>query len=310
MKKFFSFLARSEENRHFCVSRYNIINIIDFCLLIFLLAYSLKYFLYLLNFFFDTFIYLNLDFKNFIFSVGESSNNATTTTSIIHQDGGWSNSIKTMFIYGTGALRLQLIRGGTPSSRAFIIGTTLATDAVSRFLNNTINDPEYVKKHYDSWKYMWKDQKEGSVELHVDGDSATSKSLNEAIKYTSEGIEEYINSFLKYVMNILEPILEPISVNYSNEILATQIHHLGIILFVLSILISILILGLLINVLIVINGDKIINFFTNKYIKLYVKWNMKLIGLEVFGLGASILYFMYNLSMGIHFIATHPITGL
>ena len=310
MKKFFSFLARSEENRHFCVSRYNIINIIDFCLLIFLLAYSLKYFLYLLNFFFDTFIYLNLDFKNFIFSVGESSNNATTTTSIIHQDGVWSNSIKTMFIYGTGALRLQLIRGGTPSSRAFIIGTTLATDAVSRFLNNTINDPEYVKKHYDSWKYMWKDQKEGSVELHVDGDSATSKSLNEAIKYTSEGIEEYINSFLKYVMNILEPILEPISVNYSNEILATQIHHLGIILFVLSILISILILGLLINVLIVINGDKIINFFTNKYIKLYVKWNMKLIGLEVFGLGASILYFMYNLSMGIHFIATHPITGL
>ena len=75
-------------------------------------------------------------------------------------------------------------------------------------------------------------------------------------------------------------------------------------------MISILILGLLINVLIVINGDKIINFFTNKYIKLYVKWNMKLIGLEVFGLGASILYFMYNLSMGIRFIATHPITGL
>ena len=66
----------------------------------------------------------------------------------------------------------------------------------------------------------------------------------------------------------------------------------------------------LINVLIVINGDKIINFFTNKYIKLYVKWNMKLIGLEVFGLGASILYFMYKLSMVIHFIATHLITGL
>lgn len=49
------------------------------------------------------------------------------------------------------------------------------------------------------------------------------------------------------------------------------------------------------------------NLFTNKYIRWYVNINMKLIGIEVFCLGSSILYFMYSLSKGLQYIATHPI---
>ena len=71
-----------------------------------------------------------------------------TNVQIIHNDGGWSNSIRSIFIYGTGVLRLSLLKsGGSPTSRAFVIGSTLAAEAASKVLQNAINDPKYVKSH-------------------------------------------------------------------------------------------------------------------------------------------------------------------
>jgi len=64
----------------------------------------------------------------------------------------------------------------------------------------------------------------------------------------------------------------------------------------------------MVNLLVYINSDKIINYFNNKYIKWYVSLNKKIIRIELFYLGTAILYFMYTLSTGLHFLATHPIT--
>lgn len=61
------------------------------------------------------------------------------------------------------------------------------------------------------------------------------------------------------------------------------------------------------NIIILVYSDKLLNLFTNKYIRWYIGFNKKIIGIEIFFLGGSILYFMYMLSYGIHFIATHPI---
>ena len=123
----------------------------------------------------------------------------------------------------------------------------------------------------------------------------------------SEGMEDISNKIIKYLMDMIRPILEPVITNYSNEVLANQIYDLSILLFLISILISILILGLLINILVLINSNRILNLFTNKYIRWYVNVNMKLISIEVFCLGSSILYFMHTLSTGLQYIATHPI---
>jgi hypothetical protein len=38
----------------------------------------------------------------------------------------------------------------------------------------------------------------------------------------------------------------------------------------------------MLNILIYINSLRIINYFTNKYIKMYVNFNKKIIGLELF----------------------------
>jgi hypothetical protein len=152
------------------------------------------------------------------------------------------------------------------------------------------------------------------------GEALNSQSNNENITYSAisetvvnkftaaprfaTGMEDISTKIIKYIMDIILPILEPISTNYPNEVLANQIYDLSILLFILSILISILILGLLINILVVINSNRILNLFTNKYIRWYVNLNMKLISIEVLCLGSSILYFMYTLSKGLQYIAT------
>ena len=62
------------------------------------------------------------------------------------------------------------------------------------------------------------------------------------------------------------------------------------------------------NIIIFIYSDKISNYFNNKYIKWYINFNKKIISIELIFLGSSILYFLFTLSYGIHFLATHPIT--
>nr|AWN55956.1 hypothetical protein [Pleurotus pulmonarius] len=118
---------------------------------------------------------------------------------------------------------------------------------------------------------------------------------------------EMFNTIINNLFDKFKFILEPLPVNYSNEILANQIHDLSILLFILSVLITVLLILLLFNILILINMDKIIKIFKNKFILFYLEWNKKVISIEVFLLGGSILYFMYTLSKGILFIATHPI---
>jgi hypothetical protein len=121
------------------------------------------------------------------------------------------------------------------------------------------------------------------------------------------GIDEVANKIFSYIMDTLRPILEPVKVSYSNEILANQIYDISILLFVLSVLIMILFIAFIINMTVLIYSDRLLNYFTNRYIRWYITLNKKLIGIELIFLGSSILYFMYILSYGIHFIATHPI---
>ena len=115
------------------------------------------------------------------------------------------------------------------------------------------------------------------------------------------------NNIFYGIFNELKNILEPVSVNYSNEVLANQIYDLSILLFILSLIIVFLIIVLLLNIILYINMDKIIEMFNNKFIKWYLILNKKFLSIELFILGITILYFMYSLITGIQFIATHPI---
>ena len=124
----------------------------------------------------------------------------------------------------------------------------------------------------------------------------------------SQNLEDFYNKTFGTLLEFFANFIQPVKVDYSNEVLATQINDLSIVLFILSVLIIFLLIAFLFNIIILINSDRILNFFTNKYIRAYINFNKKIISIEVILLGGNIIYFMYNLSYGIHFIATHPIT--
>ena len=125
-----------------------------------------------------------------------------------------------------------------------------------------------------------------------------------------DGLNEPLRDSLElfnFILGKLKYVLEPVQVNYSNEVLSDQIYYLGIVLFILSIIIFGFIVVLLLNIILYINMDKIINYFNNKYIVWYLNINKKFLSVEIFFLGCTILYFMSTIVKGIHFIATHPI---
>lgn len=120
-------------------------------------------------------------------------------------------------------------------------------------------------------------------------------------------MENFSNKIINLLMGSVKGVLEPVTVSYSNELLLEQIHSISIILFLMSILIIILFIGFILNIIILFYSDRILSYFTNKYIKLYIQFNKKMMGLEIIFLGGSIIYFLYMLSYGLHFICTHPV---
>lgn len=249
----------------------------------------------------------------------------STTTQIIHNDGSWSNAIRSLFIYGTGGYQLYLTRTGSPGSRFAIVGGSIFADSVGRFLANSINDPNYLRNYINAWRVSLDSNSEDTAIVNVSqGDGidqaisqvkstaqtqaqSTSQSLSNNFIPNINGLDDFTNKLTNNLMSYFTKFLEPVQVNYSNELLAEQIYGISILLFALSITIIVLIIFLLINIIVFTYSDKLINYFKNKYIKLYININKKFIGIEIFLLGTSIIYFMYNLTFGIHFIATHPI---
>ena len=126
----------------------------------------------------------------------------------------------------------------------------------------------------------------------------------------SNDINELDNNIFYFIVFNLKSILKPVEVNYSAELLAQQIYAVSIILFIMSLLLIILFICFMINLIIFVYTDKILNYFTNKYIRLYVQFNKKIMGVEITIIGLTILYNLYMLSYGLHFISTHPIPNI
>nr|WVH38259.1 hypothetical protein [Trametes maxima] len=296
----------------------NIINALDYLLIIiviFALVHQVgTYFIFIvssiINHFIELFNMQGLDFIHNMVDTTTNTNTNNTTTTIVQNDGSWSDNIRTLFIYGTGAYRLHLIRNtSTPGSRLFVIASTVAGDAVTKIVNYTINDPSYVKNQVINWKAIWQNPLEGEASVTVDAETVNKLINVPSNSYinSSDSISDFLQMIVNSLFNQFKLILEPVQVDYSNEILANQIYDLSILLFVLGLIIVFLIIILLLNIILYINMDSIIKIFNNKYIKWYLIINKKFLSIEIFILGITILYFMQTLITGIHFIATHPI---
>lgn len=313
------------------------ISLLDLLLLILVISFFINDFFSIIFSIFDKiygFINLN-DVMCFMSNNVSNTSNVThtTNTQIIHDDGSWSNAIRSLFIYGSGGYRLYLSRGGTPGSRFVITGGTILADNISRVITNAINDPTYITNHLNAWGFNVNSEGIPTVSVNRGGtvDQAISQAQAQAVQAVGQaasqtpsqnlgssmrntfisgdnGLEDITNKILNNLMDYIKPFLEPVQVSYSNEVLANQIYGISIMLFILSVLIIVLLIFFIINIIIFIYSDRVMNYFSNKYIRWYININKKFIGVELFLLGTSLLYFMYILSYGIRFIATHPIT--
>lgn len=129
------------------------------------------------------------------------------------------------------------------------------------------------------------------------------KNIDSASKFIGDNSGNTDNIFSIFV-DIFKPILQPVKVAYSNELLADQIYGISIALFFLSIIIIVLFIIFCVHAIVLIYREKILNYFTNKYIKAYLNFNNRIIGLEFIFVGLTVLYFLYQLSKGLHFLAT------
>lgn len=260
------------------------------------------------------------DYISYAVEPGSSTSAATsttpinnTTTTVIRGNDIWSDIIRSLFIYGTGAYRLSLLKGGgTLSSRAFVLGTTFLLDGLSRFVNNIINDTGYLKSCVERLQPLWRVFTKGEVAVKVD--DKTLKNLSDASTNSnnflgdSNNLDDFLNTFLNAFFEKFGYLFSPVKVNYSNELLANQIQDISVLLFIMTLLVTFLIAVLIFNIFLYINMDRIIKFFNNKVIRWYLLYNKKIMSIEIFLLGIIILTFMHTISKGLLFIATHPIT--
>lgn len=249
-----------------------------------------------------------------------SNNHSTSTnTQIIQTDDNWSNTVRSIFIYGVGALRF--IASKTPPGRAFTVTSTVAGDFVTRVMTNVINDPNYISSIRRNWSLSYNnDNTEATVRLDQNSEEMINQKAEEVIKAESASsnndstsnltgidLDTYAENSLNLIISYLNPILAPINVTYSNELLASQIQGVSVMLFIITVITMFLFIVFAFNAIILIYRDRIVGYFKNKYIRAYLNLQAKIIAIELIFLSGTIVYFLYNIAIGAQFIARHPI---
>lgn len=255
--------------------------------------------------------------SNTIISSNTNSNTTQTSTVVTHRsvqvNGTWSDTIRTVFIYGTAAMRIQLTQN--PSSRRFAVVGAILTDAGSKFLNSSINDPSFLKEHYQNIREIFNTSKPEEVTLDVSNvpvldsvlksGSGTSSTSNAFSNFNFSSITDALD--INLVLNTFLKNLEPIPVDYPIELLAQQVYGITIACFILCIGIILLFISFIFNLLIVIFRDKLLNYFTNKYIVGYLKLQFKVLFFELFVISLLIFYALGYLAYGLYFLVRHPV---
>ena len=258
-----------------------------------------------------------------------NNNETTTNRNIVFSNGTWSSTVRSIFIYGTAAIHMNLTRA--PGRGIFKLGTALgafAVDTGGKFIENAINDPSYIRDHVKNWKMMWSQNNAGvesneEVKIDVSSDTNLINEVQNEINKTAdlnnfatflpssstlsgENSSE-VSSFINELVPPIIQTLKPQQVGYSVELLMDQHHFIAICLFIITISALFLFLVFLYNILLFFYKDKILNYFTNKYIVLYLKIQFKILNIEIIVLALLIIYYFYFLILGLHFLAVFPI---
>nr|UEV87083.1 hypothetical protein [Grifola frondosa] len=260
-------------------------------------------------------------------NTNNNTNNETKTTrNIVMSNGTWSSTVRSIFIYSTAAIHMHVTRA--PGKGFSKISTGLgafAIDTGGKIIENIINDPSYIRDHVKNWRLIWKKDEMGNesndtVELDVSNDKTLIESVQNEINNgsgssdvasflpSSNGNNSELSSFIDELVLPIIKALKPQQINYPVELLMDQHHIISICLFIMTISALFIFIVFLYNIILFIYKDKILSFFTNKYIVIYLKLQFKILNIEIIILALLIIYYFYFLIMGLHFLAVFPIS--
>ena len=245
-----------------------------------------------------------------------------TDVKIIPDDGSWSSAIRNLFIYGTGGARMwmNLTRGGTPSQRLFIITSTILAEGASKILQNSMNDPGYILANITNLKTIWVGTDSAKVILtepvqqvittansSSSGFGATGGTGEIAKSLIGVDLGQIFDTIRSEIGNYLNYLFEPVHHTFTTEIMSNHVQNISLLLILLTVIICIFFISLLFNITLFIFSDKLIKYFTIKYIIAYIKLNKKIIAFEIITLSGWIGYLLYIIITSLHYIATHPV---
>ena len=269
-------------------------------------------------------------------NMADTNNNAINTTdtrttrSIVMENGTWSSGIRTILIYTSGILQMEARRAkGLPTRRFGIMASCLALDTVAKVFENAINDPNYVLDHHRNWKLMWSKDKNGntsteSVTVDVSGDTGLASSIKEAASTStatgsdSAGASSFLPSFDynnldlssigESIINPIVKFLEPQVVNYPVEVLMDQHHFISICLFIFTLCLIFFFYCLIFSVVLILFKDKILGYFKNKYILMYLNLQFRFIYIEIICSALFMVLCLYYILKGLYFLSIYPIS--
>lgn len=290
------------------------LTLLDFIIYSVILIYTLIYLVKAMLFTYDYYILegssqIMVNHMNPSVSTSTSDNNSTLVT----RDGTWNQVIRSLFIYGTGIARYQLVRSGSPAQKAFCICSTMALDAAGNVAANLINDPNYVRANIQNWRILQRGNTTGEYEVDISADKKTFDAIKKEESNKNSflpedfDIDKIQNQIMDIIMDYIRPYIQPVTVNYSHDLLVDQVQILSLISLIIALIITGMLLFLFLNIFIYMNSDRILKLFKNKYVVLYVNLQLKFIAIEVILSTLVILYGMGILIYALHFIVTHPL---
>ena len=112
-----------------------------------------------------------------------------------------------------------------------------------------------------------------------------------------------VSDIFSYIFNIFPPV----TVGYSNDLLSKQHQGIAISLFIMCVGVLVLFMTFFFNCFILIFRDRIIKYFTNRYILAYLKINIRIMIIEMLMFGFLITFYIFKITEGLIFLMTHPI---
>ena len=250
--------------------------LILFIVILFLLLDFIGFLAHLFDSIYQGYYSLDNLFDSKLFMSSNDNNTATTNPIVTHntnvsvnRDSSFADNVRDLFLIGYGGHRLIMSR--TPSGRFAGLGILTLGGAFSRAINNQINDPNYIPAQIAAGKAvikeMWSNgQKEEVIEINVQNHNTLYNNIEGAIgqanastnmvpsaevlenvnnnsynvnNFLGDGnnIDSFIGDIISRIFNVVNGLLEPVTVNYSNEVLSNQINSLALLLFILTIII-------------------------------------------------------------------------